>query len=182
MDGEISESEKVFFIKHVLACPVCRETFCDVNDFDTIISQIRNYQELLNDSTLSVLSGNKKEVDEAEQAKREAIQKQKYEEVQAKLQADEDLDGVSFVSTIIPDFGDDSIKVFNLPKVVKDKKYPSYYYVAFDTTRIRKKTTVITLEVPNGKIQQYLGKKRENVIYWAKELGVKFISVVETAE
>lgn len=65
MDGEISESEKVFFIKHVLACPVCRETFCDVNDFDTIISQIRNYQELLNDSTLSVLSGNKKEVDEA---------------------------------------------------------------------------------------------------------------------
>lgn len=65
MDGEISESEKVFFIKHVLACPVCRETFCDVNDFDTIISQIRNYQELLNDSTLSVLSGNKKEVNEA---------------------------------------------------------------------------------------------------------------------
>lgn len=65
IDGEISESERVFFIKHVLACPVCRETFCDVNDFDTIISQIRNYQELLNDSTLSVLSGNKKEIDEA---------------------------------------------------------------------------------------------------------------------
>ena len=65
MDGEISESEKVFFIKHVLACPVCRETFCDINDFDTITAQIRNYQELLNDSTLSVLSGNKKEVDEA---------------------------------------------------------------------------------------------------------------------
>ena len=65
MDGEISESEKVFFIKHVLACPVCRETFCDINDFDTITAQIKNYQELLNDSTLSVLSGNKKEVDEA---------------------------------------------------------------------------------------------------------------------
>ena len=65
MDGEISESEKVFFIKHVLACPVCRETFCDINDFDTITAQIRNYQELLNDSTFSVLSGNKKEVDEA---------------------------------------------------------------------------------------------------------------------
>lgn len=65
MDGEISESEKVFFIKHVLACPVCRETFCDINDFDTITAQIKNYQELLNDSTLSVLSGNQKEVDEA---------------------------------------------------------------------------------------------------------------------
>jgi len=65
IDGEITDSEKVFFIKHIIACPVCRETFCDVNDFDTIVSQIRNYQELLNDSTLSVLSGNKKEIDEA---------------------------------------------------------------------------------------------------------------------
>ncbi len=124
----------------------------------------------------------RKEVDEAEQAKRNEMQKQKYEEVQAKLQADEDLAGVSFVSTIVPNFGNESIKVFNLPKVIKDKKYPSYYYAAFDTTRIGEKT-VITLEVPNGKIQQYLGKKQENVISWAKELGVRFISVVEeTAE
>lgn len=123
----------------------------------------------------------RKEVDEAEQAKREAMQKQKYEEVLAKFQADEELAGVSFVSTIVPDFGDDSMIIFNLPKVIKDKKYPSFYYVAFDKNRIGKKK-VITLEVPNGKIQQYLGKKRENVIYWAKELGVKFISVVETAE
>ena len=65
IDGEISESEKVFFIKQVLACSVCRESFCDVNDFDTIVAQIKNYQELLNDSTLSVLSGNKQEFDEA---------------------------------------------------------------------------------------------------------------------
>jgi len=64
IDNEINESEKIFFIKQVLACPVCRETFCDANDFDTIIAQIKNYQELLNDSTLSVLSGNKQEIEE----------------------------------------------------------------------------------------------------------------------
>ena len=65
LDDEISESEKVYFIKHVIGCPVCRETFCDINDFDVIVSQVKNYHELLNDSTLSVLSGNKKEVNEA---------------------------------------------------------------------------------------------------------------------
>ena len=65
IDNEITESEKVFLIKHVVTCPVCRETFCDINDFDTIVSHIKNYKELLNDSTLSVLSGNKKELDEA---------------------------------------------------------------------------------------------------------------------
>lgn len=65
IDNEITESEKVFLIKHVVTCPVCRETFCDINDFDNIVSHIKNYKELLNDSTLSVLSGNKKELDEA---------------------------------------------------------------------------------------------------------------------
>ena len=65
IDDQISESEKIYFIKHVISCPVCREAFCDMNDFDTIVSQLKNYNELLNDSTLSVLSGNKKEFDEA---------------------------------------------------------------------------------------------------------------------
>lgn len=65
IDDEISESEKVYFIKHVIACNACRETFCDLNDFDTIVSQLKNYKELLNDSTLSVLTGNKKELEEA---------------------------------------------------------------------------------------------------------------------
>lgn len=65
IDGEIADSEKIFFIKHIVACPVCRETFCDISDFNTIVAQIKNYQELLNDSTLSVLSGNKREVEEA---------------------------------------------------------------------------------------------------------------------
>ena len=97
------------------------------------------------------------------------------------MQSDEELAGVSFLSTIVPNFGNDSMIIFNLPKVIKDKKYPSYYYVAFDKNRIGKKK-VITLEVPNGKIQQYLGKQRENVKYWAGELGVKFISVVEATE
>ena len=64
-DDEISESEKVYFIKHVIACPVCRETFCDTNDFDIVSSHVKHYNELLNDSTLSVLSGNRKEIDEA---------------------------------------------------------------------------------------------------------------------
>lgn len=65
IDDEISESEKVYFIKHVIECTACRETFCDLNDFDTIVSQLKNYKELLNDSTLSVLTGNKKELAEA---------------------------------------------------------------------------------------------------------------------
>ena len=65
IDNEITETEKIYFIKHVIACPVCRETFCDMNDFDTILSQLKNYHELLNDSTLSVFSGNKEEFDAA---------------------------------------------------------------------------------------------------------------------
>ena len=65
IDDEISESEKVFFIKHVISCPDCRNAFCITGGFDAIMSQIKNYNELLNDSTLSVLSGNQKEVDEA---------------------------------------------------------------------------------------------------------------------
>ncbi len=65
IDEEATEADKIYFIKHVADCPVCRETFCDMNDFDDIVSQLKNYHELLNDSTLSVLSGNKKEVDQA---------------------------------------------------------------------------------------------------------------------
>mgnify|MGYP000268913814 CR=1 FL=1 len=65
IDDEITETEKIYFIKHVIACPVCRETFCDMNDFETILSQLKNYHELLNDSTLSVFSGNKEEFDAA---------------------------------------------------------------------------------------------------------------------
>ena len=65
IDEEISESEKVFFIKHVISCSVCRKTFCLLSGFDSFAKQIKNYEELLNDSTLSVLSGNKKEFDEA---------------------------------------------------------------------------------------------------------------------
>lgn len=65
IDEQISQSEKVYFIKHVLSCPVCREIFCDMNDFDMIVGQVKNYHELLNDSTLSVFAGNQKEFDEA---------------------------------------------------------------------------------------------------------------------
>lgn len=65
VDNQASEADKIYFIKHVIECPVCRETFRDMNDFDDILSQLKNYNELLNDSTLSVLSGNKTEVDQA---------------------------------------------------------------------------------------------------------------------
>lgn len=65
IDEQASEADKIYFIKHVAECTVCRDTFCDINDFDDILSQLKNYRELLNDSTLSVLSGNKKEVDQA---------------------------------------------------------------------------------------------------------------------
>ncbi len=65
IDEEAAEADKIYFIKHVAECSSCRDTFCDINDFDDIVSQLKNYHELLNDSTLSVLSGNKKEVDQA---------------------------------------------------------------------------------------------------------------------
>ena len=65
VEGELSDSENVYFMKHVIACPVCREVFCEFGGFDAIVTQVKNYPELLNDSTLSVLSGNKQEVDEA---------------------------------------------------------------------------------------------------------------------
>lgn len=65
IDNQANEADKIYFIKHVASCPVCRETFRDMNDFDDIVSQLKNYKELLNDSTLSVLSGNKTEVDQA---------------------------------------------------------------------------------------------------------------------
>ena len=65
IDEQAAEADKIYFIKHVADCMECRDTFCDINDFDDIVSQLKNYQELLNDSTLSVLSGNKEEVDQA---------------------------------------------------------------------------------------------------------------------
>lgn len=58
LDGEISESEKIFFIKHVVNCPLCRERLCEFSEFDLIIEQVKKYPELLDDSTLNVLTGN----------------------------------------------------------------------------------------------------------------------------
>ena len=92
IDEEISESEKVYFIKHVISCPDCRAAFCITGGFDAIVSQIRNYQELLNDSTLSVLSGNRQEVNEAlianislvENAQEDEEQNQKLENAETK--------------------------------------------------------------------------------------------------
>ena len=83
IDDEISESEKVFFIKHVIACPDCRNAFCITGGFDAIMSQIKNYHELLNDSTLSVLSGNQKEFDEALLANMSLVENAQEDEGQA---------------------------------------------------------------------------------------------------
>lgn len=58
IDGEISESEKIFFIKHVVNCPLCRERICEFSEFDTIIEQVKKYPELLDDGTLNILTGN----------------------------------------------------------------------------------------------------------------------------
>ena len=60
IDEEITESEKVYFIKHVVACAACRESLCELNEFDTIVSQMKNHEDLLNDSTLNILTGNPK--------------------------------------------------------------------------------------------------------------------------
>ncbi len=57
LDSEINESESLFFIKHVLACTECREEFVDVGEFEDIVSQVKNYPELLDDNTLTVLTG-----------------------------------------------------------------------------------------------------------------------------
>ena len=75
IDEQATEADKIFFIKHVVDCAVCRDIFCDINDFDDIVSQLKNYHELLNDSTLSVLSGNKKEVDQAAIANMALVEK-----------------------------------------------------------------------------------------------------------
>ena len=65
IDNTLAESEKSYFIKHVISCPVCRETFCDMSEFDNILAQLKNYEELLNDSTLSVFAGNAQEFNQA---------------------------------------------------------------------------------------------------------------------
>lgn len=57
LDGEISESEKIFFIKHIVCCPLCRERICEFNEFDIITEQAKKYPELLDDSTLDILTG-----------------------------------------------------------------------------------------------------------------------------
>ena len=56
-DNEISESEKIFFIKHLLGCTICRERICEFSEFDTIIAQTKNYPELFDDQTLNILAG-----------------------------------------------------------------------------------------------------------------------------
>ncbi len=56
-DNEISDSEKIFFIKHLLACTICRERICEFSEFDTIIAQAKNYPELFDDQTLNILAG-----------------------------------------------------------------------------------------------------------------------------
>ncbi len=102
IDDEISESEKVFFIKHVIACPVCRESYCDVNDFDIIVSQLKNYHELLNDSTLSVLSGNKKEVDEAVMANMALVENAQETAEPDEILSDEQTLGILAESSEVP--------------------------------------------------------------------------------
>lgn len=115
-----------------------------------------------------------------QQAQKEAVEKEKYEEVKARLLANKKLAGVGFVSNVIPNFSkfENTMRVFNLRHTVGKKVYPSFYYVVFDTERINNKS-VIELEVPQGKITRYMGKQQANVKYWAAELGVKFIHVVE---
>ena len=122
----------------------------------------------------------RKEIEGLEQAQKEAVEKEKYEEVKARLQANKKLAGVGFVSNVIPNFSkfENTMRVFNLRHTVGKKVYPSFYYVVFDTERINNKS-VIELEVPQGKITRYMGKQQANVKYWAAELGVKFIHVVE---
>lgn len=56
-DSQISESEKIFFIKHLVNCNECREKISEFNEFEIIINQAKNYPDLLDDSTLDILSG-----------------------------------------------------------------------------------------------------------------------------
>ena len=57
LDGEISDSEKVFFIQHVMKCPFCREKLSEMNEFDNVVRQLNKYPDLLNDQTLDILTG-----------------------------------------------------------------------------------------------------------------------------
>ena len=57
LDGEISDSEKVFFIQHVMKCSFCREKLSEMNEFDNVVRQLNKYPDLLNDQTLDILTG-----------------------------------------------------------------------------------------------------------------------------
>ena len=57
LDGEISDSEKVFFVQHLMKCSFCREKLSEMNEFDNVVKQLNKYPDLLNDQTLDILTG-----------------------------------------------------------------------------------------------------------------------------
>lgn len=57
LDNQISDSEKVFFIQHLMQCPFCREKLSEMNEFDNVVGQLNRYPDLLNDQTLDILTG-----------------------------------------------------------------------------------------------------------------------------
>ena len=61
-DKQIDEEDKLHFIQHITACPECREKISEVNEFATVVSQVKNFPELLKDYTLNVLSGTMDEI------------------------------------------------------------------------------------------------------------------------
>ncbi len=123
IDDQISETEKIYFMKHVIACPVCRETFCDMNDFDVIVSQVKNYEELLNDSTLSVLSGNKKEFDEAALAGMALVENAQeiLEDDTVETPIEEDQDIVRPMGAISPEETEDELVQNNEEEILPEE-------------------------------------------------------------
>ena len=57
LDNEISDSEKIYFIQHLMKCPFCREKLSEMNEFDNVVKQLNKYPDLLNDQTLDILTG-----------------------------------------------------------------------------------------------------------------------------
>lgn len=76
----------------------------------------------------------------------------------------------------------ESIKVFPVRYLKKSSqdKVASKYAVAFDMKKI-KLNSVVELKVPKGQMGLFAGRHHWQVKEWCKQLGLKYIKIVEEA-
>lgn len=57
IDNEIKVNSKKRLIKHLVNCKQCRESFVEFFDFETIVTNSKNYPEIFEDKTLGFIGG-----------------------------------------------------------------------------------------------------------------------------